>query len=65
LYDLSETELIVCEEECQMCAGGWPQEAVEYVMEYNGVPSSSDLPYDGDWLLDLSDVTAGTSDAIK
>ena len=42
-----------------MCAGGWPQEAIEYVMDHKGVPSLSDMPYDGDWLLQLSNYRAG------
>ncbi len=40
MYTLSETEIITCADECEMCAGGWPQEAVEYVMKHKGVPLS-------------------------
>ena len=65
LMDLSETEVIVCAEDCEMCAGGWPQDAFEYVMEYGGVPLESDCAYDGDFLLMLSDFKAGESDEIE
>jgi len=47
LYELSESEVILCTSDCEMCMGGWPQEAVEYVMENKGVPLLEDVPYDG------------------
>lgn len=59
MNELSETEVIVCSDECEMCAGGWPQEAVEYVMDHGGLPLLNDVPYDGDWLLGLSEYRAG------
>jgi Papain family cysteine protease len=65
LYDLAETEVIVCEEECQMCAGGWPQNAFEYVMEHGGLPLEEDMSYDGSWLLQVSDAVADNSDELK
>jgi len=55
----------VCSEECEMCYGGWPQDAFEYVMENSGVPLSSDIPYDGDTLLELSQAMTGESDEMK
>lgn len=54
LNDLSESEVIVCATECEMCSGGWPQEAFDYIMDNNGVPLEEDLPYDGDFLLALT-----------
>lgn len=27
LVDLSETEVIICDDTCEMCNGGWPQNA--------------------------------------
>lgn len=55
LYTLAETEVIICAEECQMCYGGWPQNAFEYVLEQGGLPLQSDMYYDGDYLLELSE----------
>ena len=65
LYDLAETEVIVCEDSCEMCAGGWPQEAFDYVIARNGLPLESDLPYNSDWLILVSDQVAGNSDQIE
>jgi C1A family cysteine protease len=62
LYDLSETEVIVCAEDCEMCYGGWPQDAFDYIMENKGIPLEKTLSYDGAWLLQLSAAKAGTSD---
>lgn len=59
LYDLSETEVIVCEEECEMCSGGWPQNALDYVMDYGGLPLENDLEYNGDFLLALTQALEG------
>ena len=60
LYDLSETEVIICTSGSEMCYGGWPQDAFEYVMENKGVPLEDDMPYDGDFLLALSDTAQGS-----
>lgn len=65
LYTLSETEIILCATECEMCAGGWPQEAIDYVVQHKGVPLRDDVPYNSDWLLKISNVKAGTSDELK
>ena len=54
LYDLSETEVIACDDSCEMCNGGWPQNAYEYVMEHGGLPLKSDLAYDGTTLMSLT-----------
>ena len=51
LLDLSESEVILCDDTCEMCDGGWPQNAYEYVMENGGLPAEADWSYDGDWLL--------------
>jgi len=61
LNDLSESEVIVCQSECEMCSGGWPQDAFDYVMDNNGVPLEKDLPYDGDFLLALTEIMEGGS----
>jgi hypothetical protein len=55
LVDLSETEVIVCTEETEWCSGGWPQSAFEYIIDQRGVPLESDLPYDADYLLSLTE----------
>ena len=65
LMTLSETEVILCSEDCQMCAGGWPENAFEYIMENKGIPSQDDLAYDGAYLLSISNVVAGESDELR
>ena len=64
LNDLSEHEVIVCAEECQMCSGGWPQDAIDYVMDNGGVPLESDLKYNADLLLTLTKALEGESDEV-
>lgn len=65
LYDLAETEVIVCEAKCEMCAGGWPQEAFDYVIANNGLPLESDITYNADFLLLVSEHVAGNSDELE
>lgn len=65
LYDLSETEVIVCADECEMCSGGWPQDAFDYVMDNNGIPLESDLKYNGEFLLQLTSAMEGESDTYE
>ena len=65
LYDLAETEVIMCESESQMCSGGWPQNAFEYIMDHNGLPLASDMSYDADTLLMVSEAVEGTSDELE
>ena len=64
LRDLSETEIIVCEDSCQMCNGGWPQNAYDYVEENKGLPSESKSSYNGSFLMTLTTVTLGESDEM-
>ena len=61
LYTLSESEIIVCDESCEMCSGGWPQNAFEWVMEHGGLPLQNTLPYDAYTLLALTSALEGTS----
>ncbi len=61
LYTLSESEIIVCDESCDMCSGGWPQNAFEWVMEHGGLPLQNTLPYDAYTLLALTSALEGTS----
>ena len=65
LYDLAETEVIVCETNGEMCAGGWPQDAFEYVIKHNGLPLESAMPYNADFLVLVSDQLAGNSDQLR
>jgi MinD superfamily P-loop ATPase len=65
LYDLAETEVIVCTEGCEMCSGGWPQEAFEYVKKQKGLLLESEMSYDGDWLILLTEAIKGTSDELR
>ena len=47
-----------------MCAGGWPQEAFDYIIDHGGLPLEKNVPYDADFLLMLSDAVAGNSDQL-
>jgi len=64
LVDLAETEVIICEESCQTCDGGWPQNAYDYVEEQGGLPTESSSSYDGDFLMTLTAVLNGESDEM-
>jgi len=65
LRDLSEAEVIVCAEDCEMCSGGWPQNAFDYVMELGGIPLESDMSYDGDYLLALTEALEGERNDVE
>eukprot|EP00588_Corethron_pennatum_P001947 CAMPEP_0194299280 /NCGR_PEP_ID=MMETSP0169-20130528/60628_1 /TAXON_ID=218684 /ORGANISM="Corethron pennatum, Strain L29A3" /LENGTH=1179 /DNA_ID=CAMNT_0039049363 /DNA_START=197 /DNA_END=3736 /DNA_ORIENTATION=+ len=41
LMDLYEAEVIACDDSCEMCDGGWPQNAYDYVVEMGGLPKES------------------------
>jgi len=41
LMDLYEAEVIACDDSCEMCDGGWPQNAYDYVVEMGGLPEES------------------------
>eukprot|EP00579_Thalassiosira_antarctica_P009558 CAMPEP_0201910366 /NCGR_PEP_ID=MMETSP0903-20130614/1764_1 /ASSEMBLY_ACC=CAM_ASM_000552 /TAXON_ID=420261 /ORGANISM="Thalassiosira antarctica, Strain CCMP982" /LENGTH=1191 /DNA_ID=CAMNT_0048444987 /DNA_START=94 /DNA_END=3669 /DNA_ORIENTATION=- len=60
LINLAEEEVIACDGTCEMCNGGWPQNAYEYVMKYEGLPEKS-ADYDADWLYTVTAVLAGES----
>jgi len=62
LYDLAETEVIMCDDTCEMCSGGWPQNAFEWVMEHNGLLLEENMAYDDEYLLGLTEGMEGTSD---
>jgi len=61
LVDLSESEVISCDDTCLACDGGWPQNAFEYTISNKGLPSESDWSYDGDFLLALTYALSGES----
>ena len=65
LRDLSESEIIICDDSCEMCDGGWPQNAYDYVIENNGLPAESSSSYDGSFLMTLTSVTSGESDELS
>ena len=65
LLTLSETEVILCNEDCKMCSGGWPENAFDYIMEHGGIPLRQDLDYDGEYLLKITNVLAGESDELR
>ena len=62
LYALSESEIIVCDDSCEMCSGGWPQNAFEWVMDHGGLPLQSSFPYDEYTLIALTAGLEGESD---
>jgi len=68
LYDLDESEVIVCDSTCQMCNGGWPQNAYEYVAKQKGLRregSRSSSTYNGDFLISLTMSSTGQSDTLS
>jgi hypothetical protein len=64
LIDLAEEEVIACDGTCEMCNGGWPQNAYEYVMKYGGLPAKSSQ-YNADFLYKITAVLAGESNAVS
>lgn len=62
LIDLAETEVIVCEEDCEMCNGGWPQNAYDFNMDNGGLLAESSWSYDGDFLYTLTAARDGESE---
>ena len=60
LIDLDEEEVIACDGTCEMCNGGWPQNAYEYVMKHGGL-SAKTSDYNADWLYLITAVLAGES----
>ena len=65
LVDLAETEVIVCEEKCSMCNGGWPQNAYDFDMENNGLLAENSWSYDGDFLSSLTSAMDGESEKYE
>lgn len=65
LIDLAESEVIVCDYTCALCDGGWPQNAYDYVMKYNGLPEEQYWQYNGDWLMSLTYFATGQSDELS
>mmetsp|Transcript_12240 Transcript_12240/g.23988 ORF Transcript_12240/g.23988 Transcript_12240/m.23988 type:complete len:1209 (+) Transcript_12240:177-3803(+) len=64
LINLSEHEVIACDGSCQMCNGGWPQNAYKYVMKHGGLPEETSA-YDADWLYAVTAVLQGESDEVS
>lgn len=64
LLDLAEEEVIACDGTCEMCNGGWPQNAYKYVMKHGGLPLK-DSDYDGDFLYYLTATLGGESEVVS
>ena len=62
LKDLTESEIIICDTSCEMCDGGWPQNAYQYVIDNGGLPKETG--YDGDFLMTMTSVKSGESDEL-
>jgi cathepsin F len=60
--DLAETEVIICDDSCEMCNGGWPQNAYEFNMEHGGLLQENSWSYDGDFLYQMTLAKEGASD---
>lgn len=60
LIDLAEEEVIACDGTCEMCNGGWPQNAYDYVMKHGGLPAKTS-DYNADMLYMITAVLAGES----
>ena len=65
LVELSETEVIVCDDSCEMCNGGWPQNAYDFAMDKGGLLPENSLSYDGDFLYKLTSAREGQSDTYE
>eukprot|EP00804_Cyclotella_cryptica_P003726 CCRYP_008903-RB/>CCRYP_008903-RB protein AED:0.01 eAED:0.01 QI:201/1/1/1/1/0.66/3/894/1002 len=63
LLDLAEEEVIACDGSCEMCNGGWPQNAYKYVMKHGGLPIK-ESDYDGDFLYYLTATLTGESEVV-
>jgi hypothetical protein len=64
LINLAEEEVIACDGTCEMCNGGWPQNAYEYVIKYNGLPTKTS-EYNADFLYKITAVLAGESSSVS
>eukprot|EP00542_Grammatophora_oceanica_P012081 CAMPEP_0194030554 /NCGR_PEP_ID=MMETSP0009_2-20130614/3992_1 /TAXON_ID=210454 /ORGANISM="Grammatophora oceanica, Strain CCMP 410" /LENGTH=766 /DNA_ID=CAMNT_0038670519 /DNA_START=108 /DNA_END=2408 /DNA_ORIENTATION=- len=62
LYELAESEVILCDDSCEGCNGGWPQNAYEYVIDHNGLPLENSYPYDGDTLYVFTELRGGNNE---
>jgi cathepsin F len=62
LIDLAEAEVILCQDSCELCNGGWPQNAYEYVEQQGGLPADTDFGYNADFLLEITYAKTGESD---
>jgi hypothetical protein len=65
LVELAESEVIVCDDSCEMCNGGWPQNAYEFDMDKGGLLPENAWSYDGDLLSTLTAAREGESDTYE
>ena len=68
LVDLDESEVIVCDDTCQMCNGGWPQNAYEFVEKRKGLLAEGSRwgsSYSGTFLIQLTMSNYGESDTYR
>ena len=69
LTSLSEQNLVDCayNYSCDGCGGGWPDKAIQYVIDNNGVDSESSYPYitnDEKCMFNKSNVVANISNVV-
>lgn len=63
--DLAESEVILCDDSCEMCNGGWPQNAYEFNMDVGGFLAESAWSYDGNTLASLTAIGNGEYDGYE
>lgn len=51
----------MCDSDCSMCDGGWPQNGFQWVMDHGGLPLSSSFEYNSYTLLEMTQGLAGES----
>lgn len=45
LVSLSEQNIVDCDSDCYGCEGGWPNHAIQYVINNSGIDTQSSYPY--------------------
>lgn len=68
LVSLSEQNIVDCDSDCYGCGGGWPNHAIQYVINNSGIDTESSYPYtavDGDCNFNNTKVGAKFSKVVN